>query len=141
MEVARSAAEAAGSAGGSAGGAPQVDLSPVMEKLAETLRALADRKMELQIPPDAISGPMVPPLPMSASPGDEAAGQPAGEGGQPMGPPGFAHQLRLIQDALMPLRQLSRRQIKDGEGKVSAMHVWRQVNEALQIVQAAAFWR
>ncbi|MFW5879066.1 MAG: DNA repair protein, partial [Myxococcota bacterium] len=136
VEVARSTAAAATTAGERVE-APHVDLSPVIEKLGETLRAISDRKIELQIPPEALAGlaPLQRPLDAIAPPAGED------EGAAPMGPPGFSHQLRLIQDALMPLRQLSRRQLREGEGKISAMQVWRQVNEALQVVQAAALWK
>jgi hypothetical protein len=149
---------ASGPAAGAAGAPAMPDLGPVLEKLGETLAAVAGRPVHVQLPVGAFAAPAVAAAPPTTPPSPPAKGKgkkkaveaPASEAvppplpaagayAPPPGPPGFAHQLKLIQDALMPLRQLSRHQLRDGgEGKVAAMHVWRQVNEALQVVQAAA---
>lgn len=129
---------------------PAPDLSPYLKHLAQVLKALAERSVQVQAAPVAAPsasatapdfGPYMEQLtraitamaerPVAMGPALQRAAS------APM-PQDLGRQLSLIEGALEPLERAAKRSLQSGEESLKAMQVWQAVTEALEVLQAIA---
>jgi hypothetical protein len=93
--------------------APAMDLAPILDKLTDAVRAMADK------PASAAATPLGPP------------------GLQPRGAAAVQKHVALLRERLEPLAQAARQALHGGaNGQLDAVIVWQRVGEALEVLQA-----